>query len=216
MRKRRVIQNLEEVNRRMQKQMAVLGLTALVFGLLFVINPRMSVNIIVTLASLLLLVIGILQVFDFLRADEDGKAGGKQLGVAMSVGAAGAFFLIQQEALSQAMGLIASLLFMYHGGFHFQMAISQYRFRYERWWVALLFGLASVAGGVYATVNPLGFNETFMRILGVLMLMLAVFDGYGMLTGSRPMIRGSAIPEDDVLTEEESNGLPARRNDWRK
>ena len=57
--------DMQYVENRLQKQLFVLGVISLVFGLLFTINPALAMDIVINIASVVLIVIGLLQIFDF-------------------------------------------------------------------------------------------------------------------------------------------------------
>ncbi|MDY3052021.1 MAG: DUF308 domain-containing protein [Ndongobacter sp.] len=170
-----------DLEHRMKRQLALMGLAALIFGILFVVDPEMSLKIVVTLAAVLLLAMGVLQIFDYLRTEAMERVGGRQWGIAFVVIAIGGYLLVNPASVSVAVNMVAASLFMYHGGYHFQSTLLQRRRGYERWWLSLIFSLASVAGGLYAVVNPSGISQLFFRLLGVLLLMLAAMDGYMLL-----------------------------------
>lgn len=170
-----------DLEHKMKRQLALMGLVALLFGILFVVDPVMSLKIVVTLAAVLLLAMGVLQIFDYLRTEAMERVGGKQWGVAFVVIAIGGYLLVNPESVSMAVNMVVASLFMYHGGYHFQSTLLQHRRGYDRWWLTLLFSLVSVAGGLYAIINPSGISQLFFRLLGILLLMLAAMDGYMLL-----------------------------------
>lgn len=169
---------------RAKKRLGIMGVVALVCGLLFFIAPDKAINLVNIFLSVLLIGFGILEGFNFLRADVNEKLGGNHIAYGLTAVAIGIFFLLRPEIVSLAVGLVAGVLFIYHSGYIIQLSVLQNRAHFERWWVTLILGLISIALGTYAIVNPNGTTELFVRILGAGLIFLAIVDGFLLVTSN--------------------------------
>lgn len=167
---------------RAKKRLAIMGVIALICGLLFFIAPDKAINLVNVFLSVLLIGYGILEIFYFLQADVNEKLGGNHIAYGLTAIAIGIFFLLRPDVVEIAIGLVAGVLFIYHSGYIFQLSILQQRAHHERWWLALIFGLFSIALGTYSIVSPQGTNEVFVRILGAGLIVMAICDGFLLVT----------------------------------
>lgn len=166
--------------RKMQRQLALLSVLTLAFGLLFVINPALSLDIVTTVSAIVLFIIGALQTFAFFQARFEDRLLGNQLAIAFIAFALGAFLLAQKNTITMAITLVSAAVFFFHGGLHLQFTLISYRSRVRNWWLMFLFSLIALIGGVYALVQ-MSQLDLYVRILGIFMLAVALMDAYTLL-----------------------------------
>lgn len=168
-----------------QKKLAILGIIGLIFGLLFTINPALSMDIVSNLSVVVLIAIGVLQAFKYLRAESIEKGGGSHFGMAFTTVALALFLLFRVNSIAMVITLVASVLFFFHAGSYFQIMLIQIRAHEEKWYIELLITLIAIAAGVYALIKSGNVNDVYMRVIGVLMLILTAIDGYLIITAGK-------------------------------
>lgn len=173
--------DMQYVENRLQKQLFVLGVISLVFGLLFTINPALAMDIVINIASVVLIVIGLLQIFDFLRSDEEKRAAGMQLGLAFVVIAFALFLLMKVESIDTAITAVAGILFFYHAGCYFQIAFTQYKQRMDNWWMTMLFCLIAILAGVYILTMSDIVDDFYIQACGIAMLVITGINAFTIL-----------------------------------
>ncbi len=179
--------NPKYIKSMLQKKTAILGLIGLIFGLLFTINPALSMDIVLNLSAVVLIAIGVLQAFKYLRAENIEKETGSHFGMAFTTVALALFLLFRVESIAMVITLVASVLFFFHAGSYFQIMLIQIKAHDEKWYVELLITLVAIAAGVYALIQSGNVNDVYMRVIGVLMLILTVIDGYLIITAGKNM-----------------------------
>lgn len=173
--------DMQYVEDRLQRQLFILGVISLVFGLLFTIDPALSMDIVINIASVVLLVIGLLQIFDFLRSDEEKRAAGMQLGLAFVAIAFALFLLMEVESIDAAITSVAGILFFYHAGCYFQIAFTQYKQRMANWWITMIFCLVAVLAGVYILAMSNKVDDFYIRLCGIFMLVVTGINAFTIL-----------------------------------
>lgn len=177
--------NPKYIKSMIQKKLAILGIIGLIFGLLFTINPALSVDIVLNLSAVVLIAIGVLQAFKYLRAESIEKGVGSHFGMAFTTVALALFLLFRVNSIAMVITLVASVLFFFHAGSYFQIMLIQIKAHEEKWYIELLITLIAIAAGVYALIKSGNVNDVYMRVIGVLMLILTAIDGYLIITAGK-------------------------------
>ena len=95
------------------------------------------------------------------------------------------FLLFRVNSITMVITLVASVLFFFHAGSYFQIMLIQIRAHEEKWYIELLITLIAIAAGVYALIKSGNVNDVYMRVIGVLMLILTAIDGYLIITAGK-------------------------------
>lgn len=160
-----------------QKHLFIIGLVDLIFGLLFIINPNLSLDIVVNVSAVLLLVLGCLQLFSFVRAEESDRATGNNLGISLVCLFFGIFLFTKTIQIEEILSIVLLILLFYQAGIHLQLTIMRFRSKEDYWWAHLLISLVAMGFGI---IRPM--MEKQLIISGIVLVILALLNALSILT----------------------------------
>lgn len=142
-------------------------------GLVLLIWPGTTMQIVCMALGIVLLAYGIIQIaiYLFIRERTIMLQGMLLLGIIFAV--IGAWILLKPEMIIMAVPVIVGVLIVIHGLHNIVQAIALQKDGYERWWLALLFGVLTVVFGGVLIYNPFEAVELVVRLIGVFL----IYDG---------------------------------------
>lgn len=151
----------------------VSSLIFVVIGLVLLIWPGTSTQVVCMVLGGVLLAYGIIQIVLYLFAKEKTlyHQGMLILGIILSV--IGAWILLKPEMIIAAVPVIMGIIITMHGLHNVVQGIQLKGMSYEKWWVAFALGIITVALGGILIYNPFSVVNTVVRVIGVFL----VFDG---------------------------------------
>lgn len=151
----------------------ITAMICVVIGLVLIIWPGTSTQVVCMVLGGVLLGYGIIQVvlYLFLKERTLISQGMLILGIIFSV--LGAWVLLKPEMIIMAVPVIMGIIIIIHGLHNAVQAIDLKKMGYDNWWLALLFGLLTVAFGVVLVFNPFKAVNTVVRVIGAFL----VYDG---------------------------------------
>ena len=123
------------------------AILCVLLGLVLIIWPGTTTQIVCMSLGIVLLAYGIIQIAIYLFNRERTiiSQGMMLLGIVFAV--IGTWILLKPEMIIMAVPVIVGVLIVIHGLHNIVQAIALQKDRYERWWVALIFGLLTVIFG---------------------------------------------------------------------
>lgn len=145
-------------------------------GLVLVIWPGVTSQIICMLLGGVLLAYGILQIAIYLfnRERTIVLQGMMLLGIVFAV--IGLWILLKPEMIIMAVPVIVGVLIVIHGLHNVVQALALKKDGYENWWLACLLGGLTVIFGGVLIFNPFKAIELVVRIIGVFLIYDGVSD----------------------------------------
>lgn len=145
-------------------------------GLVLVIWPGTTSQIICMMLGGVLLAYGILQIviYMFNRGRTIVSQGMMLLGIVFAV--IGEWILFRPETIIMAVPVIVGVLIVIHGLHNVAQAFALKKDGYENWWLAFLLGLLTVVFGGVLIYNPFQAVELVVRIIGVFLIYDGVSD----------------------------------------
>ncbi len=149
------------------------AILCVLLGLVLIIWPGTTTQIVCMSLGIVLLAYGIIQIAIYLFNRERTiiSQGMMLLGIVFAV--IGTWILLKPEMIIMAVPVIVGVLIVIHGLHNIVQAIALQKDRYERWWVALIFGLLTVIFGGILIYNPFEAVELVVRLIGVFL----IYDG---------------------------------------
>lgn len=144
-----------------------------VVGLLLILWPGTSTQIICMVLGGVLLGYGVIQILLYLFARERTLYLQIMLVLGIAFAVLGAWILLKPEMIIKAVPVIMGIIIVMHGVHNAVQALDLKRMHYESWWVALLFGILTIVLGVVLVVNPFTVVNTVVRVIGAFL----VYDG---------------------------------------
>ena len=145
-------------------------------GLVLVIWPGATSQIICMLLGGVLLAYGILQIAIYLfnRERTIVLQGMMLLGIVFAV--IGLWILLKPEMIIMAVPVIVGVLIVIHGLHNVVQALALKKDGYENWWLAFVLGMLTVIFGGVLIFNPFKAIELVVRIIGVFLIYDGVSD----------------------------------------
>lgn len=149
------------------------AIVCVMIGIVLIIWPGTSTQVVCMVFGGLLLAYGIIQIVLFLFAREHTLylQGMLLLGIIFSV--LGAWIFIRPEIVIAAVPVIIGIIVIVHGVHNAIQAVDLKKMNYEKWWVALLFGILTIALGAVLVYNPFSVVNTVVRVIGAFL----IYDG---------------------------------------
>lgn len=151
----------------------VSAIICVIIGLVLIIWPGTSTQVVCMVLGGVLLIYGIIQIILYLFARERTLylQGMLVLGIIFSV--VGAWILLKPEMIIKAVPIIMGIIIIMHGLHNAIQAIDLKKMSYDRWWVALLFGLLTIIFGGVLVYNPFSVVNMVVRVIGAFL----IYDG---------------------------------------
>ena len=152
------------------------AILSIIMGLVLLIWPGTTTQIVCTMLGIVLLAYGIIQIVMYLWTREKTvfSQGILLLGIIFAV--IGAWIILKPEMIIMAVPVIVGILIIIHGLHNIIQAVDLKREGYEKWWLALLFGVLTVLFGALLIYNPFGAVEVVVRMIGIFMIYDGVSD----------------------------------------
>ena len=146
------------------------------FGLVLLIWPGTTTRIVCMLLGGVLLIYGAFQVVICLMNRERTflSQGMLILGIVLSV--IGLWILLRPDMIIMAVPVIVGVVILIHGVHNVIQAVDLQRENYDKWWLALLLGILTVAFGGMLVFNPFAAVEMAGRMIGISLIYDGVSD----------------------------------------
>lgn len=182
---------MKESGRKLRKRLMLFGLVCLVFGILYLVNPKFSTEIISKLCGIALIVIASVELFDLVVAEKGKRILGNYISRSFLAMFFGVYFFLKEDRLPLALPLIAGFLFIYMAGLFFELIFVKISFKSMDWWTSLLFSLVAIASGIFA-LEDLDIDVDKVMALGILLIVMAALVIYSILS------LGKYLKEDEL------------------
>ena len=148
----------------------------ILFGLVLLIWPGTTTRIVCMLLGGVLLIYGAFQVVICLMNRERTflSQGMLILGIVLSV--IGLWILLRPDMIIMAVPVIVGVVILIHGVHNVIQAVDLQRENYDKWWLALLLGILTVAFGGMLVFNPFAAVEMAVRMIGISLIYDGVSD----------------------------------------
>lgn len=210
----------------LREQWLTSALTAFVtcaLGAVLLLWPESSISMMCSVLGGSLLLFGLLYVAAWFAGK--GKRGASSLLLIPGVVLAGlgVWLMISAESVISLIQYVFAAVLLFHGFVDLQGAFALFRYHAQRWWLDLLFALATFGLGALVLVNPFGTFSALVMLMGIALIYDGLTDLWLILRLSRAhkiYIRSLEAPdpppavESDghVVSEEESKDIPAGDN----
>ena len=85
----------------------------------------------------------------------------------------GCWIIVYPSVLIRLIPVIIGVILTLHGGNDLLQAVQLHRGKYEKWWVAMLFGILTAGFGIFLVCNPFEAVSAVATLIGVFL----IFDG---------------------------------------
>jgi uncharacterized membrane protein HdeD (DUF308 family) len=163
--------------RKIKANVVVSSLLCAALGVVLLAYPGDSMRVVGIAVGVVLILTGIVKVFDFL-VNRDGTLY-LQLNLIFGIVLAvvGVWIITQPEKVMSIIPIIIGIIITIHGISKLRQAIELCQDHYEKWWVALLLGILTAGLGILLIFRPFEALETVVQVIGAFL----IYDGFSNL-----------------------------------
>lgn len=145
-------------------------------GLVLVIRPGTSTQVVCMVLGIVLLVYGVVQIgLSLFKKEKTLLSQGMLIfGIIFSV--LGIWILIKPEMIIAAVPVIVGVVIIIHGLHNVLRALELKKMDYGDWWMALFFGILTLAFGMVFAYNPFKVVNTVVRVIGIFLIYEGISD----------------------------------------
>lgn len=147
-----------------------------VLGVVLLVWPELSTNVLCTALGLVLLVSGISDILEFVFQRDGSLYYNLQLGLGVILCAVGGWLLLRPTLIAVIIPRIIGVLVCFHGFKDFGDALTLRKNKSPQATAALLLGSITILLGVVLVVNPFSAFTTVVRIIGLILIYDGVSD----------------------------------------
>ena len=178
---------MKEKAKNLKLNFAAAAVLSLALGVVLLGWPDTTSNIICYAIGAVLLIYGLVSIISFLASREKTAALALQLVVGVVAAALGVFFLTQPRMILSIFPVLMGLFIIIVSLLSVKRAFELRRYRYPKWWAALLLALVAIALGLLILFHPYMAAETVIMVIGVVFLYVGVCDLWAIWKASRAL-----------------------------
>lgn len=145
-------------------------------GVVLLVWPELSTNVLCTALGLVLLICGIADILEFVLQRDGSLYYNLQLGLGVILCAVGGWLLLRPTLIAVIIPRIIGVLVCFHGCKDFGDALTLRKNKSPRATAALLLGIITILLGAVLVVNPFSAFTTVVRIIGLVLIYDGVSD----------------------------------------
>lgn len=175
----------EKKVKKLKFNFVIAAILYLALGVVLIGWPDVTSNIICYVIGAVLLIYGIVGIIFFLAAKEKTAALAMQLIVGVLAAALGVVFLTQPALIQSILPFLMGLFIIIVSLLSAKRAFELRRYRYPKWWAALLLAIVAIALGVLILFHPYMAAQTVVVVIGIVFLYVGVCDLWAIWKVSR-------------------------------
>ena len=163
----------------------LLPILTIILGILFLIWPEASLQIIARIVGVVLVISGICSAVFFFRSSSRLLLHSGILCIGMINIVIGIWILYAPDFIIALMPKLIGLLLLVNGIVTFTAAVTLAKSNYSRWWITLILSIIIFAAGIFFLVRPFEAAMLFMRIAGASLVYTGLANLYTYFTIKR-------------------------------
>ncbi|MDD6202126.1 MAG: DUF308 domain-containing protein [Lachnospiraceae bacterium] len=146
---------------------------SLALGIALLIWPGISAKVLCITLGTMLAIAGIVSVIVFLVTHDGTIYSRMNLTGGIVFLVIGMFIILQPEIVMTIIPIIIGIFIMVHGLYNFKQTVDLGKYRYDKWYFALILSILTIGLGIVVIINPFETAEALMMMAGAAL----VFDG---------------------------------------
>lgn len=169
-------QELRREVRGIRREIIFTNLAVIVLGLLMVLFPDSSTDLICRATGAILCIWGIIRIVSYFAQKSTEAFASFALVQGAAMLGFGIYFLVRPEFLASFLSVVLGIILIVGGVMKLQYAIDFLRLKATGWWIQIAGALVMAVLGVVALVNPFAAANTLTIFLGAAFLLDGVWD----------------------------------------
>lgn len=167
---------MEHILKKIKTNVMASALLCVALGIVLVIWPDMSTQIACMAIGAVLILTGISRLINFIFKRDGSLFSQMNLVMGIIITVIGVWIVVQPEKVIAMIPILVGIIIIIHGVNNLQQAVNLCQNRYDKWWVALILGLLTVAFGILLICNPFEAIDTLVMFIGVFLIYDGVSD----------------------------------------
>ena len=164
-----------EFAKRCEKNMLFITVLTLILGIVLAYSPEGSIKVITGIIAALFLLIGILQLVDYVKQSKVEKMMSLSLILGILLSVVGIFLFINLESLANFITTLIGIAILIKSLFKLQFAFN-IRDISDKWFYNLIVGIVGIVLGIVLLVNPFDSAKMFLRIVGIIFIIGSIVE----------------------------------------
>lgn len=164
---------MEKILRKVKANVVVSSLLCVVLGLVLVIWPGMSMQIVCVAIGVVLILTGVLKIAEYFISKDGSLYGQTNLIFGIVLTVVGIWIAVKPEKVLAIIPIIVGIVIVLHGVHKLQQSVTLCKSQYDKWWLALILGILTVGFGVLLIGNPFAALDTVVMLIGCFL----IYDG---------------------------------------
>ena len=164
-----------EFAKRCEKNMLFSTVLTLILGIVLAYSPEGSIKVITGIIAALFLLIGILQLVDYVKQSKVEKMMSLSLILGILLSVVGIFLFINLESLANFITTLIGIAILIKSLFKLQFAFN-IRDISDEWFYNLIVGIVGIVLGIVLLVNPFDSAKMFLRIVGIIFIIGSIVE----------------------------------------
>ena len=167
---------MELILKKIKTNVIASALLCIALGVVLVVWPDMSVQIACMAIGAVLILNGISRLINFIFKRDGSLFSQMNLVMGIIITVIGVWIILQPAKVVAMIPILVGIIIIIHGINNLQQAVSLCQSRYDKWWIALILGLLTVAFGILLICNPFEAVETLVMFIGLFLIYDGVSD----------------------------------------
>ncbi len=147
----------------------LMAVLCIILGIVLLTKPEVSTSVLCDILAVILLVMGIVKIFTYLRGRKKGEES-KDLALGLFAIVLAVLLFILPDKVSEVIPYALAVVLLYGGAEKIQDSLELKGNSMKYWWVPLAMGAAVLVLGVLVFVNPFSTVKGFMRFIGIALI----------------------------------------------
>lgn len=159
--------------KRLKTNIIISAILCVVLGIVLVVWPDLSMKIVCIAVGAVLLIGGGVRLAVYFSARDGSMYAQANLIMGIVLAVVGIWILLKPDKVLAIIPIIVGIVIVLHGINDLQQAVTLYKDKYDKWWVALILGLLTIGFGVLLICKPFEALDTVVVLIGTFL----IYDG---------------------------------------
>lgn len=167
---------MRELFQKIKLNALVTSLLYAVVGLILLVWPELSANILCTVVGLFLVVCGVVDILQFLLSRDGSLYTNAHLILGVILAVVGIWIMTQPDLISVVIPRVIGIILFVHGFGDIGDAMTLHKNGYARWGTALALAIVTLMLGALLVLDPFDAFATVVRMIGLFLLYDGISD----------------------------------------
>ena len=135
---------MEKILKKFKTNVVISSLLCVLLGLVLVLWPGLSIQIVCTAVGAVLIVSGGIRIVSYFTAKDGSMYSQINLIFGIIFTVVGVWIVIKPDKVLAIIPIIVGIVIALHGLHNLQQAITLCKDKYDKWWIALLLGILTI------------------------------------------------------------------------